>query len=442
MTECGDLLATDDAHQPAVTRAFRYRYLICGAIFLSYVFVYFHRLCPAVIALDMQQAFNTTGTLLGVLGSAYFYPYAIMQLPVGLLADSWGPRKTVAAFFVLAGLGSLTMGMAPGLGLAIAGRILVGFGVSTVFVCNFKLLSEWFTPGEFVVMGGVFMAAGGIGVLAASAPLAWVSNLIGWRLTLILVGLFSFVLSAMLYLVVRNRPEEMGWPPVYKPEEGESAERVGLREGLKQVIVARRFWPVAVWAFCGVGIFFSLAGLWAGPYLMQIYGMSKPAAGAVLSMSAFSFITGSPLLSLASNVVGRKRVFIGCSIILIIVFGLFYVFPQGLPLFVLYVLYFFFSFSGGAIGPLSATVAKELFPTRIAGTSVGAVNFFPFFGGALFQVVMGWIVSHGGRSEAGYGVGGYQNMFLFCLISAVVSLIAAVRLTETFPGRSRSRQGK
>jgi sugar phosphate permease len=442
MMEYGDLLATDHPHRPVATRVFQYRYLICGVIFLSYVFVYFHRLCPAVIALDMQQAFNTTGTLLGVLGSAYFYPYAIMQLPVGLLADSWGARKTVASFFVLAGLGSLVMGLAPGLGLAILGRILVGFGVSTVFVCNFKLLSEWFTPREFVVMGGIFMAAGGIGVLSSSAPLAWASNLIGWRMTLIFVGLFSFVLSALVYLVVRNRPVEMGWLPVYEMEEKESAERVALWQGLKQVIFARRFWPVAIWTFCGVGVFFSLAGLWAGPYLMHIYGMSKPAAGAVLSMSAFSFIAGSPLLSLASNVVGRKRVFIGCSVILIIVLGLFYVFPQGLPLFVLYVLYFFFSFAGGAIGPLTATIAKELFPTRIAGTSVGAVNFFPFFGGALFQVIMGWILSHGGKSGAGYGVAGYQNMFLFCLFSAIVSLIAAVLLTETFPGGSRRSPAK
>jgi sugar phosphate permease len=439
MMEYGDPLATDHPHRPGPARAFQYRYLICGVIFLSYIFVYFHRLCPAVIALDMQQAFNTTGTLLGVLGSAYFYPYAIMQVPVGLLADFWGPRKTVASFFVLAGLGSLAMGVAPVLGLAILGRILVGFGVSTVFVCNFKLLSEWFTPREFVVMGGIFMSAGGIGVLSASAPLAWASNLIGWRMTLIFVGLFSFVLSALVYLVVRNRPVEMGWPPVYKLGEKGSEEGVGLWQGVRQVIFARRFWPVAIWAFCGVGVFFSLAGLWAGPYFMHIYGMSKAAAGAVLSMSAFSFIAGSPLLSLASNVVGRKRVFIGCSVILIIVFGLFYVFPQGLPLLVLYVLYFFFSFAGGAIGPLHATVAKELFPTRIAGTSVGAVNFFPFFGGALFQVIIGWIVSHGGQSRAGYGLAGYQNMFLFCLIIAIVSLIAAVLLTETFPGGSRRR---
>jgi MFS family permease len=157
-----------------------YRYIICLLIFISYVVVFFHRLCPAVIALDLQEAFGASGTLLGVLGSAYFYPYAIMQLPTGLLADSWGPRKTVSAFFVLAASGSVLMGMAPNLTRAILGRILVGVGVSTLFVCNFKLLAEWFNPKQFVIMGGIFMAMGGVGALFSSAPLGWTSNLIGW----------------------------------------------------------------------------------------------------------------------------------------------------------------------------------------------------------------------------------------------------------------------
>src|SRR5512139_493643 len=81
---------------------FHYGYVVCLLIFLSYLLVYFHRVCPAVIALDLQEAFGVGGTLLGVLGSAYFYPYAIMQLPTGLLADSWGPRKLVSSFFLIA----------------------------------------------------------------------------------------------------------------------------------------------------------------------------------------------------------------------------------------------------------------------------------------------------------------------------------------------------
>ncbi len=187
-----------------------YRYFICLLIFLSYVLVFFHRLCPAVIALDIQSSFGITGTLLGVLSSAYFYSYAIMQLPTGLMADSWGPRKTVSVFLILAGLGSVVMGIAPNLPVAIMGRVLVGIGVSTVFVCNFKLLSEWFTPRQFIIMGSVFMSMGGIGALSSSAPLAWVSNVIGWRMTFLSVGIITLLMAVLVYAFVRNRPSEMG----------------------------------------------------------------------------------------------------------------------------------------------------------------------------------------------------------------------------------------
>lgn len=414
----------------------RYRYVVCATIFLSYILVYFHRLCPAVIALDMQEAFQASGTLLGVLGSAYFYPYAIMQLPAGLLADSWGPRKTVSSFLVLACAGSLLMGLSSGLGLAILGRILVGFGVSTIFVCNFKLLAEWFTTREFAFMGGLFMAAGGIGVLSASAPLAWVSNMIGWRMTLIVVGIITVAMALVVYAAVRNKPEDMGLPALHPAEGSGTGETIGLWHGMRQVLTAPRFWPLAIYAFTAIGTFFSLAGLWGGPYLMQVYGLSKPEAGAVLSMGAFSLIAGSPVMSFLANVVGRKNLFLACSILLITVYGLFTLFPDKLPLFLLYVLFFSFSLAGGATGQITATVAKELFPLKIAGTSVGALNLFPFLGGALFQVVIGAILSAGG-GQMGYSLAGYRHMFLFCTAAAFASLIAACFLTETLPPRKK-----
>ena len=376
-----------------------------------------------------------SGTLLGVLGSAYFYPYAIMQLPTGLLADSWGPRKTVSAFFVLAASGSVLMGIAPTLTMAILGRILVGVGVSTLFVCNFKLLAEWFNPKQFVVMGGIFMVMGGVGALFSSAPLGWVSNLIGWRMALVVVGLVTLIMALLVYAFVRNRPSDVGLPPIgivpaVEPKEGRS-----LLGGVKLVVSSGRFWPISVWSFFSIGISFALGGLWGGPYLIQVYGLSKTAAGGVLSMFAVALMVGSPFESWIANRIGRKPVLIGCSLLLIAVCGLFYSFTEGLTLSMLYLLFFCLFLSGGTTGPVVAAVSKELFPVAIAGTSVGMVNLFPFFGGALFQVVIGAIVTRGGPDRGGYSLAGYQDMFLICLVGAVISFMAAVFLKETLNPR-------
>jgi sugar phosphate permease len=419
----------------------RYQFTICLVIFTGYILVFFHRLCPAVIALDMQEAFGLSGTLLGLLGSFYFYPYAIMQVPAGLLADSWGPRKTVSSFFLLAATGSILMGLASNVSMAILGRFLVGIGVSTLFVCNFKLIAEWFHPRQFVIMGGVFMAMGGVGALSSAAPLAWLSNLLGWRMTLVAVGLITFLMALLIYSFVRNRPSDVGLPALFVHHGHEEKGGLKLLEGLKLVVFSGRFWPISIWTFFSVGISFALGGLWGGPYLMHVYGLSKTAAGGVLSMFALALIIGSPFLSWTANRAGRKPVFVVCSLLMIMACGLFCIFTDRLSLPVLYMLFFLLSLSGGATGQVVATVSKELFPASIAGTSVGMVNLFPFFGGAIFQVVIGSVLTRGGHVDEGYALMGYQNMFLLCLIGAAISLVSALLLQETLV-RHVSRGGE
>ena len=348
------------------------------------------------------------------------------------MADSWGPRKTVSAFLILAGVGSVLMGIAPNLPVAVMGRILVGIGVSTVFVCNFKLLSEWFTPRQFIIMGSAFMSMGGIGALSSSAPLAWISNVIGWRMTFLSVGIVTLLMAALVSAFVRNRPSEMGLAPI-SPDRGETQKSIGLMSGMKMVVTSGRFWPPAVWAFCVIGISFAIGGLWGGPYLMQVYGHSKTSAGGVLSTFALALIFGSPLLGWFANRFGRKSVLIVCSVMLIVVSGImgFYVDSMTLP--ALYILFFCFFLSGGAIGPVMAAVAKELFPIAISGTAVGAINLFPFAGGAIFQVLIGAVLTAQSRGQGQYATVGFRYMFLICLAGAVISLAAAFTTKETLP---------
>ncbi len=149
-------------------KALRYRWFIFWILALGYVLVYFHRLCPAVVALDMMRDLNAA--LLGFLGAAYFYPYALMQLPAGLLSDSWGARKTITVFFCIAFVGSLLLGTATTTLWAILGRTLVGIGVAMLFVPTMKVLAEWFRVREFAMMTGILMAMGGIGSLTAATP--------------------------------------------------------------------------------------------------------------------------------------------------------------------------------------------------------------------------------------------------------------------------------
>jgi sugar phosphate permease len=413
-------------------KALRYRWLIFWILALSYILVYFHRLCPAVVAVDMMRDLQTGGALLGLLGSAYFYPYALMQLPAGLLSDSWGPRRTITLFFSVAFVGSVLLGLAPSLFWAVLGRTLVGLGVSMLFVPTMKVLAEWFRVREFATMTGILMAMGGLGSLSAAAPLAWLSTWIGWRLSFVAVGFFTMVMALLVWLFVRDRPADLGYPSPAEPA-GPTPPPIGLMEGMKKVIAYPRFWPVAIWFFFDCAIFFSFGGLWGGPYLMQVYGLTKAKAGQILSMMAIGMIVGSPLVSFLSNRVfqGRKPVLLLSSFVVLCLTALLAFRTGGLSVPVLYLLCFGLGIFSSAIVVIGFTTTKELFPVQMAGTSTGLVNLFPFAGGALFQPFLGYLLERSGRLEGAFTLVGYQHAFLALFFCGLIAFLACLFLQET-----------
>lgn len=416
-----------------MNKTLRYRYAIFGILGLGYIVVYFHRLCPAVLAVDMMTDLKAGGTLIGILGSAYFYPYAVMQLPAGLLSDSWGARKSVTVFLSIAVVGSILLGTAPTSFWAIVGRSLVGLGVSMLFVPTMKVLSEWYNAHEFAVMSGVLIAVGGLGSLASATPLAWMSSLIGWRMSFVFVGGLTFIIVVLVWLIVRDRPEDFGWP---SPAEHADSDvpSIGLWDGVLRVISYWRFWPVAVWFFFNTVIFFALGGLWGGPYLMQVYHISKASAGDILSMISIGMIVGSPLLSFLSNSIlkGRKPVLVISSLFLALISGALFMYTDRMPYSVLFIIFFGIGVFGGSVVAVGFTATKELFPAKIAGTSIGLINLFPFIGGALFQPFIGYLLELEGKGSSGaFTVSGYrQAMFVFFLCSAI-ALVSSFFIKET-----------
>jgi sugar phosphate permease len=416
----------------AAGKTLRYRWLIFWILAFSYVLVYFHRLCPAVVAVDMMRDLEAGGALLGLLSSAYFYPYALMQLPAGLLSDSWGPRRTICLFFAIAFMGSVLLGLAPSAFWALAGRTLVGLGVSMLFVPTLKVLAEWFRVKEFATMTGILMAMGGIGTLTAATPLALLSIRIGWRMSFVAVGLFTLLLAALVWIFVRDRPSDLGWPAV-ADDARSSGPAVGLLEGMRTVLAYPRFWPVAIWFFFNCAVFFTFGGLWGGPYLMQIYGLSKAQAGDILSMLAVGMIVGSPLMSFLSNRVfkGRKPVLIISSAATLVLSALLAFHTDGLPVGLLHAVCFGLGVFSSAVVVIAFTTTKELFPVQMAGTSTGLVNIFPFFGGAVFQPVFGYILERHGRLADAFTLAGYRRGFWVLFLCSAVAFLASLCMRET-----------
>ncbi|MBC7190660.1 MFS transporter [Candidatus Aerophobetes bacterium] len=413
------------------------RWLIFSILATGYAVVYFHRVAPAVVAPELVKSFNIKGAALGVLSSAYFYPYAIMQLPSGLLSDSLGPRKTVTFFTLIAAGGACLFGFSPGFFSAIAGRVMVGLGVSMLFVPTLKILANWFEANKFAILTGILMAVGGLGWLSAATPLAFLTLLLGWRKTFFLIGILSFILALLVYLIVRDKPAlpltEKETKKEKEPLSSQRKNNFSLLQGIKMVFSEKSFFPLAIWFFFTGGILFGFGGLWAGPYLMQVYSLSKAQAGNILMMIAVGMIVGGPFLSYLSQKIfcARKPVLLMSSFILTCILMVFVVLVDALSIFFLYFLFFLLGIFASGIVVIGFTVAKELFPVQIAGTSTGMANLFPFAGGAFFQPIIGLILDLTSGLDNIYSPQAYRMSFIALLGAAIAAFISVYFIKET-----------
>ena len=167
---------------------------------------------------------------------------------------------------------------------------------------------------------------------------------------------------------------------------------------------------------------------------MQIYGLSKTQAGHILSMAAIGMIVGSPLLSYLSNNLfkARKPILILTSVFICIISGTLYFFIHSIPVVLLYFICLGIGIFAGAAVTIGFTTNKELFPVSIAGTATGLVNFFPFLGGAVFQVILGAVLdSQGLTASGGFSFSGFRYCFLVLFACGLVALISSFFLKET-----------
>src|SRR5512143_4293991 len=188
-------MAPRDASSPAYRRFLGTRRIVVGIALAGYVLSFFHRTAPAAIAGELVQSFAIDGAILGTLAATYFYVYTVLQIPVGVLADTLGPRRILAAGSLVAGLGSLAFALAPTWEVAAAGRTLVGVGVSVAFIAILKISAVWFPANRFATLNGFTMFAGNIGAVIAGAPLAWLVTQTSWRSVFVGLAALSLLLG-------------------------------------------------------------------------------------------------------------------------------------------------------------------------------------------------------------------------------------------------------
>jgi MFS family permease len=344
----------------------------------------FYRSCLGVIAPELTRDLGMTPQDLGRANGAFFLAVALMQIPVGLLFDRYGARRTVSALTLLAIAGAAWHGLARTPGELVAARLLLGVGCAGSFMGAVTLCALWYPGARLSTMLSRVFAFSQVGIFLAATPLALMDAAVGWRWAFGVMAVLTAVTGALFFLVIRDRPPNAGGP-----RRTESFHEVwrGLLEvwrtpGLPPVLAIHTF------AYASMA---TVLGLWAGPYLADVHGLDGTTRGNVLLAMAMAQLVGILVYGPLDRVFDtRKWVIVPGAVTSIALLAALACVP-GLPLAAAVVLLVLFcGVTSYAVHIVSH--GRSLFPDHLVGRGVTTVNFAQVIGLTGLPLLTGEII--------------------------------------------------
>ena len=368
---------------------------------LGYFISYFFRNVNAIIEADLVRDLGFSAAGLGLLTSVYFISFASFQLPLGLLLDRFGPRRTESALLLFAALGALVFSQADSLGGLILGRLLIGFGVSACLMASFKAYVLWFPPERLPLINGLQMVAGGLGAISATVPLQITLEFTDWRGVFLILSGLTVAAAGLLWLLYPEKEGTTG--PV--PLKDQLA-------GLKTVLTSRPFLAIAPLVMFSQSAQMAIQGLWAKPWLRDVAGLDESACARQLMWMMAAMMAGFFFLGLLSERLSRTRN-ISPVVVGVVAMGVFIVLQLLMALgwtaqpMLLMTSFSFFATAG--ILPYAGL--SQTFPKELSGRVSTSLNLTVFLGAFLVQWGLGEIINLWPAGETGYHPQSYVAAF-------------------------------
>ena len=381
---------------------------------LGYFLSYLVRVVNAVLAPDLVRDLGLSADQLGLLTSAALFAFGAFQLPLGILLDRFGPRRTEAALLLVCAAGAFISALASGMTELMIGRALLGLGTSACLMAAFKAYTQWFAGPRMPLVNGCHMVAGGLGALSGTVPVEMALGFTDWRGVFWAFGAMALVISALIFFTV---PRRGGTDSV----EMTFAEQIA---GVGKVFRSPMFWrtaPVTVTTQAG---FLGIQTLWSGPWMKDVAGLPRDGVAENLFFVACAMITGSFTMGAMAERFTRfgfkpMTFVIGAMAIFIVV-------QVGLVLQLTeYALLNWIAF--GFFGTASIVVYALLpqrFDASLSGRLLTGMNMMVFFLAFAVQWGTGVIIDlWPPTTDGGYHPDGYQAAFAVILAIQAASLI-------------------
>jgi sugar phosphate permease len=380
----------------------------------------FYRVSNAVIAPRLVEDLSLNAETLGIIGGAFFYSFALLQIPMGPMLDQIGPRFVVTFFALMGGLGAFLFALGESFVVAFLGRVLIGAGMASVMMGVLKVLALRFPPEKFATLMGIILTIGALGNILATSPLAYLTSTLGWRMTFVLAGTVTCILAFLVFWVLGAEPGK----DRHASTSSSSEPKIRIFQSLRIVLGSLAFWQIGALCFFRYGTLIALQGLWLGPYLMDIKGFASILTGNILILLAIGTTLGYVISGMISDRIFRSRKSLALwgtsfyTLTLLPLVGIVEIQNSSWYAFIFFFMGFFSSF-----GMVVFSHVKELFPIAISGTVTAWVNFFSMAGAAIFMPALGRVIQAFRLPDHSYPAEAYHLSFFICFFCMTTSLI-------------------
>lgn len=380
---------------------------------MFYVFEFVLQTSPAVMTDDLMRSFNLHAIGVSTLVAFFYYGYAPMQIPGGLLFDRFGPRVVITFAVAICTLGALLFSQASSYSIAAFGRCLMGVGGAFSFVGVLIIASRWFPAKYFAIIAGILQLLGAVGAVAGQVPLAVVVEHIGWRSTLFHVFLVGLVLMILVPLIIRNYPKGVEAPKKKKLGRGEF-------NNLKIIFKNRQTFIIAIYSFCAWMPMTVFAALWGVDFLSERFHLSTTVGAKWMAMVWLGVAVGSPLFGWFSEKITLRCLPLYLAGALGLLASILLIYAQ-LPIWLALVALFLFGM-GTSGQALSFAAVQDNNRQDTVGTAMGFNNFAVVVGGAICQPLVGYLLHLGWHGEMlkgvhYYGADDFQKAFIVIPVS-------------------------
>lgn len=383
-------------------------FIICSFAGLFLVYEFTLQVSPSVMTQGLMSSFHINALTLGSAMAMYYYAYTPMQLFSGLSFDHFGARKTLTVAICACAIGTVFLAASHNIYFAGLGRFLTGLGSSCAFVGVLFLGERWFHPRHFYLVAGITELLGCLGAVSGQIPVSHAVDYFGWRNTLYALAIFGFVLGVFVWFIIRERQPRKDY--LHLPEQ------LSILQGLKHVLKTPQSWAVGLYAFCVFAPITTFAALWGVPFLAVKYQISTPLAGSMCAMIWLGMGIGSPIAGWFSEKLFSRRKPLGFCALLGLIVVLITVYVPNVPLSLMFVLLFLFGVATSGQS-LSFNLINDKMPSKVIGTAMGFNNMLIVMSGAIFQPLVGSILSNlwNGHMQNGapvYSLQNYQYAFI------------------------------